>query len=241
MQSNDHFINISGYRFVTLYNTKTLQLDLKEHCSRLNLKGSIVLSIEGINIMLAGTEDAIQQFCTALNKDSRFQGMTFKHSASSAQPFEHLFVKCKKSLVPGMEMIRPDLGDSAENISPKQLKQWFESGKEFTLIDTRNNYELEHGTFEKALNLDLQQFAELPEKLALLDPALKSKPIVMFCTGGIRCEKGAPLAKLLGFEQVYQLEGGILKYFEDCGSSHYQGSCFVFDERVALTAELKTL
>ena len=236
---NQPIINISGYRFVTLYNTRSLKPWLQEVCAQLQLKGSIVLAPEGINVMLAGTRSAIDQFNTTLHQDRRLAGMEFKESASTQQPFQKLLVKCKASLVPGAEDVRPDQGDVAASLSPAELKAWYEEQRDFIIIDTRNAYELEHGTFEGAVNLQLEQFAEFPEKLEAAFGDHKDKPIVLFCTGGIRCEKGAPKALKMGFKQVYQLDGGILNYFKHCGSAHYQGSCFVFDERVALNPELQ--
>ena len=232
-------VNISSYHFVTLYNTRTMQIELQEFCAALKLKGSIMLSQEGINLMLAGTEANINQFCQALKANERFKDMAFKRSFSATQPFKKLLVKCKAHLVPGMAEIRPDRGDVAPNLAPKTLKQWYDEGKDFIIIDTRNDYELQHGTFNNALNLHIEQFGEVPAKLAALDEATKAKPVVLFCTGGIRCEKAAPMAKKLGFKDVYQLEGGILNYFEQCGNEHYHGTCFVFDERVALDNNLK--
>ncbi len=241
MTQQPSVVNIAGYHFVTLYNTHSMQLELSELCAELTLKGSIVLSQEGINLMLAGSEASIDQFRKILTANTRFKDMTFKRSLSETLPFQKLLVKIKSHLVPGMPEIRPDRGDVAPNLSPLELKQWYDEGREFVIIDTRNDYEFDYGTFDHALNLKLNQFGELPEKLSMLDDSIKNKPVVMFCTGGIRCEKAAPMAQKLGFKNVYQLEGGILNYFERCGNSHYQGNCFVFDERRALDNSLKNV
>jgi UPF0176 protein len=234
-------VNIAGYHFVTLYNTRSMQIELSEQCAALKLKGSIVLSQEGINLMLAGTEPSINRFCELLTARAKFKGMVFKRSFSERQPFKKLLVKIKAHLVPGMAEVRPDQGDVTPSLSPRLLKQWYQQGKDFVMIDTRNDYELTYGTFEQAVNLNLTQFGDLPEKLQAMDEAIKNKPVVMFCTGGIRCEKAAPMAKKLGFKEVYQLEGGILAYFQECGGDHYQGDCFVFDDRVALRSDLKNI
>jgi len=120
-----------------------------------------------------------------------------------------------------------------------QLKQWLDEGKELTLLDTRNDYEIEIGTFKDAVAIGIDSFREFPKATDELDESVKKKPVVMFCTGGIRCEKAGPLMEQQGFEEVYQLDGGILRYFEEVGGAHYDGECFVFDQRVAVDPELK--
>ena len=106
------------------------------------------------------------------------------------------------------------------------------------ILDTRNDYEIKFGTFDGAVDLDIQEFSAFDEAIDKLDPAIKDKPVVMFCTGGIRCEKASPIMMEKGFKEVYQLDGGILKYFEECGGEHYHGDCYVFDGRVALKTDL---
>jgi predicted sulfurtransferase len=222
-------VNISTYKFVKLDHLVEMQETYKNKLIELNLKGTVVLSHEGINIMLAGSREAIHAFGTFLRADVRFADMRFKESLSDNQPFKRIFVKIKNCLVPGADWVNP-AEFTAPAMSPEQLKQWLDEGKDFYLLDTRNDYEVDMGTFNGAVDLKIEQFKELPAKIAEagLDP---NKPIVMFCTGGIRCEKATPVAIEAGFKEVYQLEGGILNYFERCGNSHYHGDCFVFDER----------
>ncbi|MDF2939720.1 MAG: h16 [Gammaproteobacteria bacterium] len=229
-------VNISTYKFVELSDIESLQASFKQKLIELGLKGTVVFSPEGTNIMLAGTREAIDAFGDFLRSDARFADMKFKESLSENQPFRRIFVKLKKSLVPGADWVNP-AEFTAPNLSPEQLKKWLEEGKEFNLIDTRNDYEVEMGTFENAVDFHLKEFKEFPQRIeqAELD---KEKPLVMFCTGGIRCEKASPVAIKAGFKEVYQLEGGILNYFERCGKAYYQGDCFVFDERRGVTPEL---
>ncbi|MDF2529903.1 MAG: hypothetical protein K0Q57_783 [Gammaproteobacteria bacterium] len=229
-------VNISTYKFVELSDIESLQADFKQKLLALGLKGTVVFSPEGTNIMLAGPREAIDAFGDYLRADARFADIKFKESLSETQPFKRLFVKLKKSLVPGADWVNP-AKFTAPALSPEELKQWLEEGRDFTLIDTRNDYEVQLGTFENAVEFKLETFNEFPEKIesAKLD---RDKPLVMFCTGGIRCEKASPVAVKAGFKEVYQLEGGILNYFERCGSAHYRGDCFVFDERVAVTPSL---
>jgi predicted sulfurtransferase len=229
-------IHIAGYLFVPLTKLEAWQSQCKDFCKVHTLKGTVVFSPEGVNIMLAGEEAHIDAFINWLNNFPEFANIKFKHTATSFMPFRRMYVKIKPVLVPGK--INP-LQESAPQLAPEELKRWYEQGKDFIIIDTRNDYELAIGKFAHALDIHLKEFKDFETALAQLDPALKEKPAVFYCTGGIRCEKAAPLAKRAGFKEVYQLAGGILNYFKECGAAHYQGDCYVFDERVALTPELK--
>ncbi len=149
-----------------------------------------------------------------------------------------MLVKLKKEIISmGVPEISP-AQNPAPVITGQQLKQWLDEGREMVLLDTRNDYEIRLGSFKGAMNLALNHFRSFPQAIKQLDPALKNKTIVTFCTGGIRCEKAAPLLRQEGFDKTYQLKGGILQYFEDCGGEHFQGECFVFDRRVAVNEQL---
>lgn len=237
-------LNIAAYRFVDLDNLDERRQALRDICARLDLKGSILLSKEGINLFLAGSEQAIGDFITYLCTDPLFVALnmrevTFKESWSDEQPFSRMLVKLKQEIIPlGDPSIRPK-EQTAPAISPEQLKHWIEAGLDFTLLDTRNDYEVRIGTFDGATVLDLQHFRDFPQACAnQLPEETKDKPLVMFCTGGIRCEKASVALERQGYKEVYQLDGGILNYFEQCGGAHYQGDCFVFDKRVAVDPAL---
>lgn len=229
-------LNIAGYKFVHLENLQNWQEACRAQCLASGLKGTVAFSEEGINTMLAGPEADIQTWINWLKAFPEFVDIEFKFSESAEQPFGKMLVKIKKALVPGE--VNP-LVDPAPAITPKDLKAWYENNKDFVIIDTRNTYELESGKFENALDIKLETFSEFSEKIAALPEEIKQKPVVVYCTGGIRCEKAAPLALKAGFKEVYQLEGGILKYFEECGHAFYEGDCFVFDERRAVDDKLK--
>ncbi|MDO8953710.1 MAG: rhodanese-like domain-containing protein [Gammaproteobacteria bacterium] len=232
-------VNISTYKFVPLDNLELMQEAIRAKLIELNLKGTVVLSLEGINIMLAGAPEMINGFAAYLHADSRFLDMQFKKSLSETQPYKRTLVKIKNCLVPGADWVNP-AETKAPSLSPEQLKNWIEEGKDFYLLDTRNDYEVESGSFDNAVDLKLEQFKQLPERIQMAELD-KNKPVVMFCTGGIRCEKAAPVALQAGFKEVYQLEGGILNYFEKCGTAHYHGDCFVFDERRGVDAGLNPI
>lgn len=240
------YINISAYLFVTLHNLDELRALLRARCQDLALKGTILLAPEGINLFLAGTRAAIDEIVHWLRQDARFATLNPKESLSATQPFRRMLVRVKKEIITmRMPMIQPEQA-RAPDVSAQKLKQWLDQGHDdigraVVLLDTRNQFEVEMGTFVGAVSYGITKFTEFPQAVARNVEALKDKTVVSFCTGGIRCEKAAIYMRTLGLEQVYQLEGGILKYFEEVGQQHYQGDCFVFDERLAVTSELKPI
>ncbi len=149
-----------------------------------------------------------------------------------------MLVKIKKEIitlrVPGLD----PAARRAPAVAPAELKRWLDERREVVLLDVRNAFEVETGTFREAVHLGLKSFGEFPRAVDKLDESLKGKTIVAFCTGGIRCEKAAPVLIQKGFRSVFQLEGGILHYFENCGDAHFNGRCFVFDQRTALDGNL---
>lgn len=236
-----NIVNVSAYKFVTLKEAilPDLRAVFKDKAVSLNLKGTILLSTEGINLFLAGERDNIDEFKAFLAERPSFQEMWFKESYSDHQPFSRMLVRLKKEVISmGHAEIEPEK-ETAPHLPPEILKQWYENNKEMIVLDTRNDYEVELGTFENALDLNIETFRAFPDAIDMLPEEMKEKPIVTFCTGGIRCEKAAQLMLNKGFKEVYQLEGGILNYFEQCGGEHYEGECFVFDKRVALDGNLK--
>ena len=204
------------------------------------MRGTILLSPEGINLVVAAERSAADRLLVRLRALPGFGDLSAKVSESDHPPFNRMLVKIKKEIIAfGVEGIDP-ASRPARRLSPHQLRQWLDEGRPFTLLDTRNRYETKLGTFRGARTLDLDHFREFPEAAATsLPDKLKDEPVVTFCTGGIRCEKAAPLLEMTGFTQVFQLDGGILNYFEKCGRAHYEGDCFVFDKRVALDASLR--
>lgn len=232
-------INLAAYKFIRLTELDALRTLLKDTCLAIGLKGTILLSTEGINFCLAGTEDAVAHFKVFMARDSRLADIVFKESESIQNPYKRMLVKIKQEIIPlGIAGIDPEQ-QPAPTVTPKQLQQWLDEQKDFVLLDTRNNYETEFGTFKNAIKFDMRHFRTFPKHIEQLPEELKDKPIVSFCTGGVRCEKAAPLLLQQGFKEVYQLAGGILKYFEDCGGDHYEGDCYVFDHRIAVDPHLK--
>ncbi|MDF3054613.1 MAG: Rhodanese-related sulfurtransferase [Gammaproteobacteria bacterium] len=234
-------LNISGYKFIDL-SSKDLSLYqalLKEKALSLEIKGSILLSPEGINLFLAGLPERIKSFVDYLKEFSEFADIWCKESLSGNIPFKRLRVRIKEEII---AMKTPGIVPSkktAPYVTPAELKEWYQTNKDMIVLDTRNTYEYELGTFDQALTLDIETFREFPQAVSTLSEDMRKKTIVTFCTGGIRCEKAAAHLLNQGFENVWQLEGGILNYFEQCGGEYFQGKCFVFDERTAIDASLR--
>jgi UPF0176 protein len=237
-------VNISCYKFVTLTDREALRADLAARCLELNLKGTILLAPEGINVFLAGSREAIETIVVHLRADPRFADLQPKESLSAEPPFHKMRVRLKKEIITmKMPVIRPEAG-RAPPVAAATLKQWLDrgvddEGRPVVMLDTRNDYEVAAGSFVNAVDYDIGVFSEFPPILAEHRDDYAGKTVVSFCTGGIRCEKAAIHMNQIGIERVYQLEGGILKYFEEVGSAHYRGDCFVFDEREAVSADLQ--
>jgi UPF0176 protein len=233
------FTNIAAYKFAPLGDLKELQTALRTMCVEAGMRGTILLSPEGINVVVAAESDAADRLLNYLRTIPGLADLTPKISESDHQPFNRMLVKIKKEIIAfGVSGIDPGRCP-APKVSARQLKEWLDQGRSVTLLDARNAYEVRLGTFRGAYTLDLDHFREFPMVAASLPRHLKDEPVVTFCTGGIRCEKAAPLLQKAGFAQVFQLDGGILRYFEECGGEHFEGDCFVFDKRVALGASLR--
>lgn len=232
-------LNIAAYKFVSLDQLPERRKELARRCCRLGLKGTILLSEEGINLFLAGPVDVVRGWVDELRTDPAFADLEVKESFSDSIPFNRMLVKIKREIIAfGVENIDPACQTSPK-LPPEQLKQWLDEGREVVLLDVRNDFEVEVGTFEDAVPVGIDHFRQFDDAISRLPDQWREKPLVMFCTGGIRCEKAGPLMERKGFRNVYQLEGGILKYFELCGGEHWRGDCFVFDDRVALNPQLQ--
>ena len=233
------FVNLSAYKFAPLDGLPELRVKLQEVCRAGQLRGTILLSPEGINFFVAGTRTNVDALLAAVRAVPGLADLTPKESLSAEQPFNRMLVKIKKEIiafgVPGVDPAR----HPSPKLSARTLKQWLDEGRPVTLLDTRNDYEVKLGTFRGAVVPHIDNFRDFPAAVKKLPEEMKERPIVMFCTGGIRCEKAGPFMELSGFKHVHQLDGGILKYFEECGGAHYEGECFVFDRRVGVDPALR--
>lgn len=210
-----------------------------DECKAHQLKGTILLSTEGINLFLAGMREDIDHLIAVVRSIPGLEAFQAKFSESDHQPFNRMLVRIKKEIISfGVPEVDPAKYTS-RHLSATTLKQWLDEGRPVTLLDTRNDYEVKLGTFRNAIPIGVDTFRQFPEAVAKLPEELKKEAIVTFCTGGIRCEKAAPFMELQGYENIFQLDGGILKYFEEVGGDHYDGECFVFDHRVGLDPSLR--
>lgn len=236
-------LNISCYLFVSLADTAALRDRLYARADGLGLKGTVLIAEEGINLFLAGPADAVNAWVAELRADPRFAPLTPKQSWSETQPFKRLKVKVKAEIIRmNRPAVRPDQAPRAPALAPATLARWLDqghddAGREVVMLDTRNGFEVDHGAFDGAIDWRLHKFSDFPDALAAHRDELAGKTVVSYCTGGIRCEKAAMVLQEQGLT-AWQLDGGILKYFEDTGGKHYHGGCFVFDEREALAADL---
>jgi len=232
-------VNIAAYRFAPLENLPSRRSELIEFCRARHLRGTILLSPEGINLFVAGGAPEIEALLTQLRTLPGLESLSAKYSYTAEQPFKRMLVRLKREIIAfGVPGIDPAQRTSPK-IAPAQLKAWLDEWRKITLLDTRNDYEVKLGTFDNAVAVGVNHFRDFPQAVAKLSPQLKDETIVMFCTGGIRCEKAGPYMESQGFRNVLQLEGGILKYFEECGGAHYHGDCFVFDQRVGVDPSLQ--
>lgn len=235
-------LNVSAYLFTHIADPAELRVVLRDRAKAAALRGTVLLAEEGINLFLAGAADAVRGFVDELRADERFAALTTKESWSDDQPFGRMLVKVKREIIRmDRPAIRPEAG-RAPAVAPAQLRRWLDqghddTGREVVLLDTRNAFEVDYGTFDGAVDWRIERFTQFPGAAAAHRDEFAGKTVVSFCTGGIRCEKAAIVLREEGVE-AYQLEGGILGYFEHEGGAHWNGECFVFDEREALTPDL---
>lgn len=236
------FLTVAFYKFVDLPDFEQRRLPLLELCEKRNIKGLILLAREGINSTLAGTELDIRAVLAHVLADPAFADLQHKEAWATHPPFRRMKIRIKKEIVTmGVPGISPT-HMAGTYVKPQDWNALI-SDPDVVLIDTRNDYEVELGTFKGALDPNIGTFSELPSWVAqakALEARTGKKPkVAMFCTGGIRCEKAGPYMEQAGFLNVHQLDGGILKYFEECGGAHYDGECFVFDHRVGVDPALR--
>lgn len=236
-------LNVSAYHFVPLPDTAALREPLLQRAQALGLKGTILLAEEGINLFLAGEAGAVRTLLAELRADPRLASLQAKESWSDTVPFRRMRVKCKREIIRmNHPAIRPASG-RAPAVDAVTVKRWLDqghddAGRPVVMLDTRNAFEVDQGTFEGAMDWRLARFSDFPRALQQHLRDLEDRTVVSFCTGGIRCEKAALVMREAGLGNVWQLEGGILQYFEETGGAHFHGACFVFDEREALDGRL---
>jgi UPF0176 protein len=240
-------LNIAAYRFVSIADLPALQSAICHALEGSDIKGTVLLAEEGLNLFLAGDAAEVHGFMTWLRGDNRFSGLAAKESWSDTQPFKKRLVKIKPEIIRmNHPAIQPASG-RAPAVDALTLKRWLDQGHDdqgqaVVMLETRNAFEAACGTFSGAIDWHIDKFTEFPDAIKAYFNAhaneLQGKTVVSFCTGGIRCEKAAILMREAGLTDVFQLDGGILTYFEQVGQAHYTGGCFVFDDRRVVDAAL---
>jgi len=230
----------SFYKFVSLEDYETLREPLLDKMREIGIKGTLIVAFEGINGGFAGTRSQMDVFYHFLRTDVRFEDLKFKETFDDKNPFDKAKVKIRKEIVTmGVGGVDP-LKITGVHLDPLEWHELIQD-PEVIIIDTRNDYEFELGTFKNAINPNTENFREFPEYVEQHLSDKKDKKIAMFCTGGIRCEKSTAYLLEQGFSNVYQLQDGILNYIEKMpqDNSLWEGSCFVFDDRVAVNQQLE--
>jgi UPF0176 protein len=243
----DRFLNLSAYRFVALDELPARRDAIHQRALACGMKGSVLLAGEGINLFVAGAEAGVREWLAFLRTDPRLAALEAKESWSDSLPFRHLRVKVKREIIRSNQpQLQPssDPKGRAPAVDAVTLKRWLDAGhddagRELLLLDTRNGFEVDAGAFRNAVDWRLQKFSDFPAALAARRAELEGRTVVSYCTGGIRCEKAALALRDAGLQHVYQLDGGVLRYFEHLPEApHWQGRCFVFDGRESLGPDL---
>lgn len=221
------------YKYVPISDPETFVKEHRHLCTELGLNGRVLVGREGINGTVAGSDAATTEYQAALRARPEFAEVVFKTSFADCPPFKRLEIKVRPEIVtlgagPDLDPTR----ETAPHLSPEEWKRMIEE-EDVVLFDVRNRYESEVGRFKGAVTPAIENFRELPDVLPQYE-ALKEKTVLMYCTGGIRCEKASALFRRAGFQRVFQLEGGIVTYGERVGDAHWEGDCFVFDERMMI-------
>ena len=242
MPEKNEILVAALYKFVEISDLLSLQDNLYNICEENNIMGTILIADEGINGTISGKHNEIKETISSLTSDDRFSNIEIKYSSTDKQPFHRMKVRLKKEIVTiGLPEINPNK-KAGKYVKPEDWNKLI-SDPNVVVIDTRNKYETKIGSFQNALDPETSSFREFPDWVKKFKNSEDNtnKKIAMFCTGGIRCEKASSLMKEEGFEDVYHLQGGILKYLEtiDKENSLWNGECFVFDQRVCLTDELE--
>ncbi len=222
------------YKYVPIADPEAFAAEQRALCLSLGLKGRVLIASEGINGTLASRPERIDNYVRRLHDDSRFRDVAIKLSHGDADTFPKLVVKVRREIVTlGVDDLKPD---QHNQLVPSHWKRMLEEDPDAVVLDVRNRFESDAGKFKGAVVCEIENFRDLPGYVDRLE-FLKEKKVLMYCTGGIRCEKAAALLRSRGFKDVFQLHGGIVTYQEQFGNEHWEGECFVFDQRMTVRIE----
>lgn len=224
-----NYKTISLYKYINIEDPESLKNKIRNLCMDLHILGRILIGKEGINAAVSGKIESIEKFKKELKRDPKFSDLTFREQLVESNSYHKLVVKVREEIVHFGEKV--DLTKTGEYLPPEKLKEMYDNREDFVIIDVRNDYETKIGKFEDALTLPIKTFREFPKEVKNLEN-LKDRKVVMYCTGGIRCEKASAFLKQQGFDKVYQLEGGIINFVNQFPNTYWKGGLFVFDDRV---------
>lgn len=229
--------NVTFYKFVDINDVDQLKKEILENAKSLNIKGKILLAKEGINGYISGSKENIKLFEEYMQSIEEFKDVWFKHNPTQRFNSKRMLVKVRKEIITFKQDY--NMKNTGKYISPEELDKLYENKEDFVIVDTRNDYEYDIGHFKGAVKLNTKEFTDFPEEIEKIRENAKSKKIITYCTGGVRCEKATAYMKENGFEDVYQLEGGIINYGIERGENNWEGRCFVFDDRGAIRIDPK--
>ncbi len=230
METNDHIV-ILFYKFVDLADPKAVADAHRAICLELGMKGRMIVAEEGVNGTFEGTREAVEAYKAFVHADPRFADLLIKESKGTGVAFPKLSIKVRKEVVTLGAGRFNVAEETATELPAKDLQQWYENNEDFVVLDLRNDYEIASGKFDRTIDPGLANFRDLPQKIADLK-IYKDKKVVTVCTGGIRCEKATCLLKKEGFTDIYQLKDGIHTYMQEFPGEHFNGTLFVFDNRM---------
>ncbi len=227
----------SFYKYIDLLDPESFQKEHQEFCNALEIKGKVLVAQEGINGSVSGTKEQIKEYEEKLNSYKEFSDLTFKRTLSSEHPFKKTIVRIREEIV--TSKLKVDPKKTGKYITPLALKKLYDTQQDFLLLDARNAYESAIGRFKNAITPNIDIFRDFPKVLSTLQP-YKEKKIVLYCTGGVRCEKASAFLLKEGFKDVHQIEGGIINYITQFPDTYFEGRCFVFDDRLSVPTGEKT-
>ena len=234
-----NYVIVLFYKYTPIDNPLELKSEQIKLATKLGLKGRVIIAKEGINATFEGTTENINLYIQEFLKDSRFSDTHIKKSVGTGEAFPKLSIKVRKEIVTlGLENDIDPNKITGKHLKPEELKQWYEEGREFYIIDMRNDYEFKVGRFQNSVLMPVQNFRDIPKALSFIEN-LKDKTVLPVCTGGVRCEKASGLLVREGFRDVYQLDGGIVTYMEKFPAQEFEGTLYVFDKRITMNFDSK--
>lgn len=221
----------SFYKYIDLPNSEAFQKEHQEFCNKLGIKGKVLVSKEGINATVSGSKEQIKEYENKILSYKEFSDIKFKRTNTDKPPFRKTIVRIREEIV--TSRFNVNTKKVGRYLSPSELKKMYDNNEEFVIVDARNDYESKIGKFKNAITPNIETFRDFPKIIPELKK-YKDKKVVLYCTGGVRCEKASALLVKEGFKDVNQVDGGILNYIEEYPDTYFEGRCFVFDNRLSV-------